>query len=362
MQDKLLLNDLLLNNYTIRYDTLQGKEHLIVPVVLMVQGVHRGSHGPILHLADELGKFPGAWDGIPVSVQHPQEDGMHVSANQPHILDEYVVGRVFNTRMDGQKLRAEAWIDPEALGRISAEALEHIRAGKPMDVSVGVFTDEDMQAGDYAGEHYEAVARNHRPDHLALLPGGIGACSWVDGCGVRTHEDSNIYTNGNTCHNPSGPGGGQFCGGGISSGNNTSNKTFNDGMKGVKESDLKKWGGERAEKARMAATLAKATGHGWSGFNLKVGNEVKGVVALTKDSKNIIVEYLATKEKGHGQAMMKEICRRASSEGKGVKLISTESARGFYQRMGMTAGSRIRATGAQHFSFTKQQAQEFSGG
>ena len=175
-------------NYTIREEQLGGRTHLVVPIIMMTQGVHRGSHGPILHLADELGKFPGAWDGIPVSINHPQEDGQNVSANQPHILDEYVVGRVFNTMMDGQKLKAEAWLDPQLLEKVSPEAMAYIKLGKPLDVSVGVFTDEDMQAGDYGEEHYEAVARNHRPDHLALLPGGTGACSWSDGCGVRVNS------------------------------------------------------------------------------------------------------------------------------------------------------------------------------
>lgn len=177
------------SNYTIRKEFLQGKEHIVVPIIMMVQGVHSSSHGPILHLAEELGKFPGAWDGIPVSIQHPQEDGMHVSANQPHILDEFVVGRVFNTMMDGQKLKAEAWLDPVVLKNISPEAMEYIMDGKPLEVSVGVFTDEDMQPGEWNGEKYEAVARNHRPDHLALLPGAVGACSWSDGCGVRTHQE-----------------------------------------------------------------------------------------------------------------------------------------------------------------------------
>lgn len=176
-------------NYTIREELLQGRTHMVVPIIMMVTGVHRGSHGPILHLAEELGKFPGCWDGIPVSIQHPQEDGMHVSANQPHILDEFVVGRVFNTMMDGQKLRAEAWLDPVVLKNISPEAMEYIMEGKPLEVSVGVFTDEDMQPGEWNGEKYEAVARNHRPDHLALLPGAVGACSWSDGCGVRTHQE-----------------------------------------------------------------------------------------------------------------------------------------------------------------------------
>lgn len=169
---------------------------MVVPVVMMVVGVHRGSHGPMLHLEEELGKVPGAWNGIPISVQHPEEGGQHISANYPEVIDNQVVGRIYNTHMDSGKLRAEAWLDEQKLQNISPEAFEYIKEGKPLEVSVGVFTDDDLETGEWQGEHYEAVARNHRPDHLALLPGGVGACSWADGCGVRTHQESGNIQDG----------------------------------------------------------------------------------------------------------------------------------------------------------------------
>lgn len=174
-------------DYEIRYETHQGRRHMVIPVVMMVEGVHAGSHGPMLHLADELGRFVDTWNGIPVAVEHPSDGGHNVSANQPHIIDGQTVGRVYNAFMDEGRLRAEAWIDEEAIRAVSPEALQYIVKGMPLEVSVGVFTDEEMITGVWGEEHYEAVARNHRPDHLALLPGGTGACSWDDGCGVRAH-------------------------------------------------------------------------------------------------------------------------------------------------------------------------------
>jgi hypothetical protein len=176
------------SNYEIRHEVHQGRKHMVVPVVMMIEGVHNGSHGPLLHLAEDLGKFLGVWNGIPISIHHPEENGGHISANQPNIIDSQVVGRVYNTAIDGGKLKAEAWLDEEALQRVSAEAYEHLVMGRPLDVSIGVFTEEDLHSGEWNGRRYEAIARNHRPDHLALLPGGVGACSWADGCGVRTHE------------------------------------------------------------------------------------------------------------------------------------------------------------------------------
>lgn len=177
-------------NYSIRTQTHQGRPHLVVPVVMMVEGVHSGSHGPLFHPREELGRYPASWDGIPVMIHHPEEEGENVSANSPELIDSSAVGRIYNTHMDGNKLRAEVWLDEERLRKESPDALEYIQQGFPLEVSVGVFTDEEYITGEHNGEHYTSVARNHRPDHLALLPGGVGACSWVDGCGIRTNTNN----------------------------------------------------------------------------------------------------------------------------------------------------------------------------
>ena len=176
------------NEYEIRKEVYQGKEHIIAPIVMMVEGVHSGSKGAILHTAEELGKVIGAWNGIPVVINHPKKDDEFISANSPEVLDSQSVGRIYNTYMKDKKLMAEAWMDPEKLEKLSALAYDHILNQKPLDVSVGVFTEDTEEEGEYNNEIYEAIATNYRPDHLALLPGGEGACSWNDGCGVRVNE------------------------------------------------------------------------------------------------------------------------------------------------------------------------------
>ena len=175
------------SGYVIRSEVYENRSYIVVPVVMMVEGVHDGSQGPLLHLAEDLGRFPESWDGIPVMVQHPTVDGKNVSANIPKILAVKKVGQVFNTRMDGDKLRAEVWLDEKRLQEVSEIALQAIREQVELQVSVGVFTEEENVPGEWHGESYESIARNHRPDHLALLPGGTGACSWDDGCGIRTN-------------------------------------------------------------------------------------------------------------------------------------------------------------------------------
>lgn len=182
------LHSIQTDQFEVRTTMHQGRKHIIVPVVMMVEGVHNGSHGPLYHSAQELGRFPESWNGIPVTIDHPEVNGSNVSANQPEIIDSRTVGRVYNTHMDGGRLRAEAWIDEAKIGQLSPQALAHIRDGKPLEVSVGVFSDEEPAEGTWNNEDYVAIARNHRPDHLALLPGGVGACSWNDGCGVRANK------------------------------------------------------------------------------------------------------------------------------------------------------------------------------
>jgi hypothetical protein len=73
---------------------------------------------------------------------------------------------------------------------VSSDVLVAVKASQPVEVSVGVFTDEDEDEGEYNGEQYSAIAKNHRPDHLALLPGGVGACSVEDGCGIRANNNN----------------------------------------------------------------------------------------------------------------------------------------------------------------------------
>jgi len=177
--------------YTLRHETYDNTDYLVAPVIMMVEGVHNGSHGPLYHAAEELGKYPASWNGIPVTVQHPSIDGLDVSANEPKVLEQFAVGQVFNASIDDGKLRGEAWIKQDKLKKLSKEALEYIEEQRPLDVSIGVFTDEEQKEGNYNGETYQAIARNHRPDHLALLPGGQGACSWADGCGIRLNNSNN---------------------------------------------------------------------------------------------------------------------------------------------------------------------------
>lgn len=181
------------SDYEVTLTVHQDKPCYVVPVVMMVEGVHSGSHGPLLHKIDELGKIPASWNGIPVVIDHPEDtEGTPISANDPAVIDSRTVGRVYNTNVDGSKLRAEAWLDEDKLNSIAPEILEDIINNKLIEVSVGVFSEELEEEGNWNGEDYKAVAYNYRPDHLAILTEFVGACSCQDGCGIRTNKDNTM--------------------------------------------------------------------------------------------------------------------------------------------------------------------------
>lgn len=169
----------------VRMQIFDGRAHFVMPVVLLVEGVHSGSAGSAYYSPEDLMASAHLWNGIPVPVQHPEN-----SANEPDVIEERVVGRLFNVHFDdkGNKLRGEIYLDPEKTRRVSTELLDAIRNNEHIEVSTGMYFDAIYESGDWHGEHYDIRATNFHPDHLALLPGQVGACSWQDGCGIRANK------------------------------------------------------------------------------------------------------------------------------------------------------------------------------
>lgn len=165
---------------TFRTETFDGREHLVVPVVALVEGVVNG----ILASSEEILASTPAWNGVPVTLNHPTKRGVPVSANDPEILTSKSLGRLFNATFDGEKLRGELWIDSGKTSQIAPQVLERINAGEPLEVSTGYFAGVITQSGSFNGGTYTGIYKTIRPNHLALLPDEQGACSWAMGCGT----------------------------------------------------------------------------------------------------------------------------------------------------------------------------------
>ncbi len=180
----------------IRTAEFRGAEHTVIPCVALVEGVlwPANAAAPELALAEEFGRFPLGWNGRPVVFGHPKINGVPVSASSPDVLESNSFGQLFNTKLDGTKLKTEIWIDNELVNNLSEEAqatVEKLKSGNEIiEVSTGMFTMNEIVDGDFDGERFEAIWRNIVPDHLAVLPEGVpGACSVADGCGApRANE------------------------------------------------------------------------------------------------------------------------------------------------------------------------------
>jgi hypothetical protein len=183
-----------------REDLFMGRKHLVVPVVALVQGVIHPSNAsnPELALSQDFGKVPNGWNGRPLVMDHPQMDGQPTEANQPTILEDYQFGFIFNTRVEDDKLKTEAWIDLDRVHELGGDferTVQRINSGEVIEVSTGFFADIDPIRGVYAQKRYNGVYRNFVPDHLAILPEGkVGACSVEGGCGTPRVNSSGDET------------------------------------------------------------------------------------------------------------------------------------------------------------------------
>ena len=168
----------------------EGRDWLVVPTIMIKEGVLNGEYVS----ADELRKFPAAWNGRPFVIEHPKEGETAVSANDPKVIEKFRAGYIFGTeyRESDKSVPAEIWLDIERTKKMKGgpSLMQRILKGDPIEVSTGYFRDKEERSGSWDGRAYNGVARNLRPDHLAALLESTGACSWEDGCGCpRVNED-----------------------------------------------------------------------------------------------------------------------------------------------------------------------------
>jgi len=172
-----------------RQAQLDGRDYLVAPVVMAVEGVMK----ELLYPADELGKFVEAWNGRPVTLFHPKNDDGFISANSPEVAASVHLGRLYHTRFEENALKSEIWTDIAKAKEVRPEVLEYMEGKRDrLEVSTGLWGDITPDRGTWNGKDYTGIMRNIRPDHLALLPGGEGACNWRDGCGVRANEEEGM--------------------------------------------------------------------------------------------------------------------------------------------------------------------------
>lgn len=169
-----------------RREVVGGRPCLVAPMTILVPGVLPGSQGPLYYPADEVAKNPGAWNGIPIVLGHPTDrNGAPISARSPGVVAKTGMGVIRNDRFERGARRCEGVFDIQNTLRVSPATYAALTAGRPTEVSTGLLLNQTRVAnGSHNGRPYTAVARDYRPDHLAVLVGTRGACSLDDGCGL----------------------------------------------------------------------------------------------------------------------------------------------------------------------------------
>lgn len=185
-----------------RKEVLLGRTYLVAPVTMIVPGVLEGSDGKKLYTANETAKSEILWNGMPLVLEHPKENGKYISARRPDVLSACSLGYVYNVNMTDAGLEGEAWFDYKITKQREPKIIANIKAGKNMELSTGVFTDDvpAPSGSKFNNVSYDLIATNQRPDHLAILMTKEGACSLKDGCGVHVNEKGETLSGNELSH------------------------------------------------------------------------------------------------------------------------------------------------------------------
>ena len=155
----------------------QRGEDLVSRGVLMKAGVRCGSQGCTLHVGDTIRASVANWRRIPVTLNHPHNGTSYTSVSE---APDVVIGHLEAPEFRDNKLMADIVITSKDPG-----VRKTIKACR--EVSIGLFNDIMQSAGVFNDKAYTTITQLYKPDHLAILTDSPGACSWADGCGIRTN-------------------------------------------------------------------------------------------------------------------------------------------------------------------------------
>jgi hypothetical protein len=100
------------------------------------------------------------YEGVPLTNEHPVEDGKRVFLN-PKNTHKFHRGHVVSIRREGAKLAASLLVTHE-------EAIKALEGGKAQ-ISVGYDASLDPTPGEHEGEHFDGIQRGIVANHVALV-------------------------------------------------------------------------------------------------------------------------------------------------------------------------------------------------
>lgn len=174
----------------VRKATLNGRSYLVAPLTMLVPGVLNGSEGPLLYKPEVVSARFQSWNGMPIVINHPVNDkGEGITARSPDVMNQAGVGFVYNSSYN-DKLSAEGYFDEELCQNKDPRILVWLQSGTPFELSTGLMTKRQPAAegATHNGVSYTGEVVEMLPDHLAVLPDSVGACSLKNGCGVIVNQ------------------------------------------------------------------------------------------------------------------------------------------------------------------------------
>jgi len=186
------------NSKHIRREIRKDVEHIILTSFTLPPNIVMNGG---LYSSEEIDKSFLSLNRTPVTVEHPEIDGMFVSANDPEIDFDFRFG-AFNEnarKLDDGRIALDKVINVQKArktekGRRLLDRIEELETNenaRPMHTSVGVFVDVEeveLQKND-RGQEFTWIARDMIFDHDAILLDTVGASTPDQGTGIGINKE-----------------------------------------------------------------------------------------------------------------------------------------------------------------------------
>ena len=196
---KLLFCTHKVNRANIRRENRKGVEHIVLTSFTLPPNIVMNGG---LYSTEEIDKSFKSLNRTPVTVEHPEIDGVFVSANDPEIDFDFRFG-AFNEnarKLDDGRVALDKVINVQKalktekgkrlLDRIAE--IETNEKARPIHTSVGLFVEvEEVSLSTNArGQEYTWIARDIIFDHDAILLDSIGASTPDQGTGIGINKEN----------------------------------------------------------------------------------------------------------------------------------------------------------------------------
>lgn len=171
---------------------MNDRDFLVALSTLIVPGVLDGSNGPLFYPTEEVANSADKWNGCIITLGHPKAAGQVISATRKDLMQQSPIGVVKNARFETGKLLADLWFDVGAIQYLDQNLYLNLLNNQPQELSTGLFAtyEKAAEGSNHKGRTFTHIARDLKPDHLAILTDSVGACSRSHGCGVLANEQS----------------------------------------------------------------------------------------------------------------------------------------------------------------------------